>query len=74
MYPSRSLATLTPGAILTAKALSDYGVKYRSYQEPYIDTTHEWGDLVAAFAANLAELERKRIQVRVKAGLEKTKN
>ncbi len=37
------------------KRLSDYGVKYRSFQEPYLDTTHEWGDLIAAFAAKLAK-------------------
>jgi DNA invertase Pin-like site-specific DNA recombinase len=55
------------------KRLSDYGVKYRSFQEPYIDTTHEWGDLIAAFAAKLAELERKRIKARVMAGLEKAR-
>ena len=60
--------------VLTAlKRLSDYGVKYRSLQEPYIDTTHEWGDLIAAFAAKLAELERKRIRARVLAGLEKAR-
>lgn len=52
------------------KRLSDYGVKYRSFQESYIDTTNEWGDLIAAFAAKLAELERKRIRARVVAGLE----
>jgi DNA invertase Pin-like site-specific DNA recombinase len=55
------------------KRLTDYGVKYRSLQEPYIDTTHEWGDLIAAFAAKLAELERKRITARVVAGLEKAR-
>jgi DNA invertase Pin-like site-specific DNA recombinase len=57
--------------VLTSlKRLSDYGVKYRSFQESYIDTTNEWGDLIAAFAAKLAELERTRIRARVKAGLE----
>jgi DNA invertase Pin-like site-specific DNA recombinase len=55
------------------KRLTDYGVKYRSYQEAFLDTTNEWGDLIAAFAAKLAELERKRIQARVKAGLEKAR-
>lgn len=55
------------------KRLSDYRVKYRSFQEPYIDTTQEFGDLIAAFAAKLAELERKRIRARVMAGLEKAK-
>ncbi|MEN6534991.1 MAG: recombinase family protein [Bryobacteraceae bacterium] len=43
------------------KRLSDYGVKYRSFREPYIDTANDWGDLIAAFAAKPAELERKRI-------------
>jgi DNA invertase Pin-like site-specific DNA recombinase len=55
------------------KKLSDYGVKYRSLQEPYIDTTQELGELLTAFVAKLAELERNRIRVRVKAGLEKAR-
>ena len=60
--------------VLTSlKRLSEYGVKYRSLQEPYIDTTNEWGDIIAAFAAKLAELERKRIRARVMAGLEKAR-
>jgi DNA invertase Pin-like site-specific DNA recombinase len=59
--------------LMNLKRLTDYGVKYRSFQEPYIDTTHEWGDLIAAFAAKLAELERKRIRERIRAGLEKAR-
>lgn len=55
------------------KRLSDCEIKYRSFQEPYIDTTHEFGDLLAAFAAKLAELERKRIRARIKAGLAKAR-
>ena len=55
------------------KRLSDYGVTYRSLQEPYIDTTHDFGDLIAAFAAKLAEVERKRIKARIVAGLEKAR-
>jgi DNA invertase Pin-like site-specific DNA recombinase len=62
------LPTLT-----TLKRLTDYQVKYRSHEEPYIDTTNEWGDLIAAFAAKLAELERKRIKARVRAGLAKAR-
>jgi DNA invertase Pin-like site-specific DNA recombinase len=53
--------------------LAGWGVKYRSLQEPYIDTTNEWGDLIAAFCAKLAELERKRIQARIRAGIEKAR-
>jgi len=60
--------------VLTSlKRISNYGVKYRSFQESYIDTTNVWGDLIAAFAAKLAELERKRIRERVKAGLESSR-
>lgn len=62
------LPTLT-----TLKRLTDCRVKYRSHEEPYIDTTNEWGDLIAAFAAKLAELERHRIKARVKAGLAKAR-
>jgi DNA invertase Pin-like site-specific DNA recombinase len=62
------LPTLT-----TLKRLTDYQVKYRSFEEPYIDTVNEWGDLIAAFAAKLAELEHKRIKARVKAGLAKAR-
>jgi DNA invertase Pin-like site-specific DNA recombinase len=51
------------------KRLSGYGVKYRSYQEPFIDTLGEFGDLLAAFVAKIAELERKRIRARIHAGL-----
>ncbi len=50
------LETLT-----SLKRLSDYGVKYRSLQESYIDTTNPFGDLLAAFVAKIAALERERI-------------
>ena len=50
--------------------LTAYGVKWRSLQEPFIDTTTEFGDVIAAFVAKIAELERKRIQQRILAGLE----
>jgi len=55
------------------KRLSKYGVQYRSYQEPYIDTTSEFGDLLAAFVSKIAELERKRIRERINAGLAKAR-
>lgn len=56
------------------KRLSGYGVKYRSYQEPFIDTLGEFGDLLAAFVAKIAELERKRIQARIHAGLDRARS
>jgi DNA invertase Pin-like site-specific DNA recombinase len=55
------------------KRLSSYGVRYRSYQEPFIDTTSEFGDLLAAFVAKIAELEHKRIRARINAGLDRAR-
>lgn len=55
------------------KRLADYGVKYRSLQENFVDTTHPWGDVIIAFCAKLAELERTRIKERVKAGIDKAR-
>ena len=37
--------------LTSLKRLSDYGVKWRSFQEPYIDTTTGFGDVIAALAA-----------------------
>jgi DNA invertase Pin-like site-specific DNA recombinase len=48
--------------------LTHHGIKYRSLQEPFIDTLHPFGDLLAAFVAKIAELELGRICERVKAG------
>jgi DNA invertase Pin-like site-specific DNA recombinase len=50
--------------------LSEYGVKYKSLQESYIDTTNESGHVVTAVVAKLAELEQKRLNARVMEGLE----
>lgn len=54
-------------------ALTHYGVKYRSLQESFVDTMHPFGDLLTAFVAKIAELERVRIKARIAAGLEKAK-
>ena len=59
--------------LTSLKRLSDYGVKWRSFQEPYIDTTTGFGDVIAAFVAKIAELERERIRERIKAGLANAK-
>src|ERR1035437_4138907 len=59
--------------LTSLKRLSDYGVKYRSLQESYIDTTNPFGDLLVAFVAKIAAMERERIRERVFAGLERAK-
>jgi DNA invertase Pin-like site-specific DNA recombinase len=51
------------------KRLDSYGVKFRSYSESFLDTTAEFGELVAAIFAFVASFERKRIRERIAAGL-----
>ena len=51
------------------KRLDSCGVKFRSYSESFLDTTAEFGELVAAIFAFVASFERKRIRERIAAGL-----
>jgi len=62
------------GAIGTMKALQEldgYGVSFKSYTEPYIDTLGVWRDAVIAWIATIAKQEKIRIRERVIAGLER---
>jgi DNA invertase Pin-like site-specific DNA recombinase len=51
------------------KGLDSYGVKFRSYSESFLDTTAEFGELVAAIFAFVASFERRRIAERIASGL-----
>jgi len=53
--------------------LDDYGVSYKSYAEPYIDSSGLFKDVIIALLSTLAKQERVRISERVKAGLEKSR-
>jgi DNA invertase Pin-like site-specific DNA recombinase len=55
------------------KRLVDYGVKWRSLQERYIDSTGHFAEAITGFLAAIASYERIRLSERVKAGLEKVK-
>jgi DNA invertase Pin-like site-specific DNA recombinase len=46
------------------RRLGSYGVKFRSYSESFLDTTAEFGELVAAIFAFVASFERRRIAER----------
>ena len=49
------------------------GVKFRSLQEPEIDSTGPFGELWIALSATIAKLESQRIRARIQAGLEKAR-
>lgn len=53
--------------------LTRYAVKYRSLQEPMIDTTGPYGELVVSILAAFARLEAARIKERIRAGLERSR-
>lgn len=53
--------------------LDNYGVKFKSMQEEFIDSTGIFKDAIIALLAALAEQEKVRLSERVLAGLERAK-
>jgi DNA invertase Pin-like site-specific DNA recombinase len=51
--------------------LNDWNVKFISYQEPFLDTTTEMGELLIPIFAWIAKQEAKKISERTKAGLKR---
>lgn len=53
--------------------LNNYGVGFRSYSEPYLDSCGIFKDAVIAILGTIAKQERLRISERVRAGLNRVK-
>jgi DNA invertase Pin-like site-specific DNA recombinase len=53
--------------------LSSYGVGYRSFTEPYLDSCGVFKDAIIAILGTVAKQERLRISERVRAGLNRAK-
>jgi DNA invertase Pin-like site-specific DNA recombinase len=51
------------------RKLAGYKVGFRSYSEPFLDTTSDFAELVTAIFAFFAAFERKRIIERTNAGI-----
>jgi len=49
--------------------LGNYGVRWRSFAEPYLDTIGPFGEAIVALLAAIAKQERLRLVERVQAGL-----
>ena len=54
--------------------LSSYGVGYRSFTEPYLDSCGIFKDAVIAVLGTIAKQERVRISERVRAGLDRARS
>jgi DNA invertase Pin-like site-specific DNA recombinase len=55
------------------RKLASYKVAFRSYSEPFLDTTGDFGELITAIFAFFAAFERKRISERTVAGMERAR-
>jgi DNA invertase Pin-like site-specific DNA recombinase len=53
------------------RKLSAYGVRFRSLQQPFLDTTNGFGEVLLALFGWLASEERRLISERTKAGLKR---
>jgi len=53
--------------------LSRYGVAFRSYTEPYLDSCGVFKDAIIAILGTIARQERLRLSERVRAGLERAR-
>jgi DNA invertase Pin-like site-specific DNA recombinase len=64
------------GALETLKylaSLQQYGVRYRSYTQPFFDTAGPFRDALIAILAALASTEQALIRDRVRAGISRAK-
>lgn len=72
-----SLDRLSRGGVKTTldilQTFQTYGVKFRSLQQPELDTTGPWADVIIAIFAALAKLERDLLRERTKAGIERAR-
>lgn len=53
--------------------LNDYKVKWKSYTEPFLDSSGPMGEAIIAIFAAIAKQERVRLSERVRAGLDKVR-
>lgn len=52
------------------ESLESWGILYKSYTEPYIDSSGPFKDIFLSIATTFAKLERARLIERTKAGIE----
>jgi len=60
--------------LLLLNQLSQYGVKYRSLQEQWIDSLGALSDAIIGILATVAKFEAERLSNRVRSGLERARS
>lgn len=64
------------GALFTLQKLQELkksGIEWISYQEPYIRSIGQFSDVIISLLSTVAKIEREKISMRTKAGLERLK-
>jgi len=64
------------GALFTMqkfKELNNLGIRWKSYQEPFLDSGGDFSDILISIFSTFAKMERVKISERTKAGLERAK-
>ena len=59
--------------LLLLNQLTQFGVKYRSLQEQWIDSLGAFSDAVIGILATVAKFEAERLSIRVRSGLARAK-
>ena len=59
--------------LLRLKELENKKIRWKSYQEPYLDSGGDFSDIVISVIATVAKMEREKISERTKAGLARAK-
>ena len=62
------------GTLFTLQKLQELkrlGIEWVSYQEPYIRSIGQFGDVIISLLATIAKIEREKISQRTKAGLQR---
>ena len=55
------------------KELENLGIDWESYQEPYFKSIGQFKDVILSVIATVAKIEREKISLRTKAGLNRSK-
>ncbi len=56
------------------KELDNLGIKWHSYNDPYLSTAGQWKDMIISVLATVAKIERDNISSRTKLAFTKDKN
>jgi len=70
---SRFSRTGTLYTLQKLRELENLGIRWKSFQEPYLDSGGDFRDIVISVISTIAKIEREKISERTKAGIARAK-